>query len=407
MNVSDNEQSAEHLLNAMETHEPAPAYDSYVPMPVPEEPKKKEFSGEVEGLEAAAREVARGREERTAAQVRLQTDDDGVIERTYHRLSDGSKIPLNETISIEKAAEDLSKVRETDLATISPTVGDIQAGIDAARQQYAEAVNPQPTPQVEQQPAIDPQLQAQTEQLGIDPEIAQAIANPKVRAALEAELQQVEQARSQYANAALDAARVSAAAVLAQAPELAQIPSNEIPTALRIMAQTNPQRATQITEALSRTQSLLNASQQARAEQEAITQQRTAAWQKSQDDAYDAATKDDPPEMRAKIAAEAITMLREMGASDAEIQQAWNSPGPLRSAIGQQILRTAAAQRIAQREVALKRDRSPPAPPMRPGTSSGVRGDDGGVAEALARFNANPSPQTGSALLQARRLSRK
>jgi len=62
--------------------------------------------------------------------------------------------------------------------------------------------------------------------------------------------------------------------------------------------------------------------------------------------------------------------------------------------------------KLAERGAVEKRDRSAP-PVQRPGTSSGVRGDDGGVAEALARFNANPTPQNGAALLGARRASRR
>lgn len=396
------DESAENLLNQSTTSEPGIDLDSLRPMPVPVEPKKKEFSSEVEGIEAAAREVAKSREEREAATLRLQTDDDGVIERLYYRNDTGERIPSSEYISIEKAAQDLSDVRQRDLASISPTVGEVQAGIDAARQQYAEAVQPQPT-QPQQQP------QAQTvEAQPQDPnaEIRQVLEQyPAVRQALEAEVQQVEQARAAYAQQARQAAQMAGASLLATFPELANVPTDQLGTAISSIAQVNPQRAQAINAHLERTSALLNMAGKAQEAQAQLQAQQTAAWTKAQDDAYDAMTKDDTPEMRNKIGTEAIAMLREYGASDADIKAAWESPGAFRSAIGQRILRDAAAYRIAQREVVNKVDRSVP-PVQRPGTGQPTNRDSG-VEDAIAKFRANPTPLTGAAVLAARRAARK
>ena len=57
--------SAEDLINSAPTDiERAPAPDSYVPMAesVSEDPRKKEYSGERDGLEAAARDLDKARE---------------------------------------------------------------------------------------------------------------------------------------------------------------------------------------------------------------------------------------------------------------------------------------------------------------------------------------------------------
>jgi hypothetical protein len=61
----------------------------------------------------------------------------------------------------------------------------------------------------------------------------------------------------------------------------------------------------------------------------------------------------------------------------------------------------AAKFRSAQKEVANKVDRSAP-PVFRPGVSQ-PRGNDAGIEAAIRAFKNNPGPQTGAALLQARR----
>jgi hypothetical protein len=183
------------------------------------------------------------------------------------------------------------------------------------------------------------------------------------------------------------------------------IPNDQIGVALKMLARTNPQRAQEISGQLARTQALWNASQQAAAQEQAIAQQRQAAWSKFQDDQYDAMTKGDTPEVKTKLGKEAMAMLREYGATDDEIAAAWHSQGPFRSAVGQRVLRDAAAYRIAQREISSKADRSAPLV-QRPGVSRPHSSDDG-IAAAMAAFNKAPSPKTAADLLTAKRNARR
>src|SRR5262249_44985369 len=112
--------SAETELNVSPNAEQVPAYDSYKPMPTGEvEEKRKTYDSDFDGIKGAAKEVSKAREA-AEPQVQLQTDDENIIQRKYQRLKDGSPIPLNETITAEKGAEDLTRVRETDLQTVNP-----------------------------------------------------------------------------------------------------------------------------------------------------------------------------------------------------------------------------------------------------------------------------------------------
>jgi hypothetical protein len=396
------DESVESMLNQMETSEPGTSADSYVPMPVePEKKKPREFSGEIEGIKDAAREVAKAREERGI------TDADPT-DRSWRWITGdraGQPVDQKVTLTEDQAADGLIAARAQDVQAKYPAAEELAAKVEAARQEYQQHQQGQQPPAPEQPQPAEAQQQQQTEPQDPNAELIRVLEqHPQVREALAAEVAQVEQSRQAYQQASLQAAQLSAAALFSFAPELANMSAQELPGALRLIAQQSPERAAAIQGHIQRTQNLYQASQEAAKQQEAITQQQTARWAKSQDDAYSAMTKDDTPELKTKLGKEAIAMLKEYGASDDEISAAWNSAGPFRSAVGQRILRDAAAYRIAQREVVNKIDRST-VPVQRPGVS-GPR-DDGGVAQALARFNANPTPQNGAALLGARRAARR
>src|SRR5262249_728124 len=186
--------SAETEINTSPNAEQVPDYDSYTPMPTGEpEDKRKTYDSTADGIKGAAKEVSAVRD--AAEPPRLQTDDKGVIERTYHRLADGSRIPLSETISAEKGAEDLTKVRETDLPAVNPSLETMPENIDTVRTEYAawqQGVHPsqvaaqQPTeqPQTQQTP---PHQQQPTEQQ-LHPDVVAALQNENVRNALSAEV---------------------------------------------------------------------------------------------------------------------------------------------------------------------------------------------------------------------------
>src|SRR5262249_39664408 len=174
--------SAETELNVPVNAEEVPAYDSYTPMPTGEpEDKRKRYDSTADGIKDAAKEVSKARD--AAEPPRLQTDEKGIIERTYHRLADGSPIPLHETISAEKGAEYLTKVRLTALQSANPSLQTVADAVDGVRSEYqawqAGQYPNQPQPQPAAQP--DPQMQAQQpteqQQPGIHPDVLAALQN--------------------------------------------------------------------------------------------------------------------------------------------------------------------------------------------------------------------------------------
>jgi hypothetical protein len=333
----------------------------------------------------------------------------------------GDEVPDHYTIEARRAAEDLTRARQGEAATANPTDTDrMTAAVDAMRAAYpgrelpanflqdlqahaeqakqAQEFNQAETVRTEQ-PHVEQPQQSQ------DPadEIRQVLGNnPAVRRALEAELRTVEESRAQHAASAKAAAQVSAASLLANYPELAHVPTDQLQTAIASIAQVNPQRAAQINAHLERTQSLFNAFQQAEGQRATIQQQQMQQWVAAQDAEFDRqVTSKETPESMRKITEDVVALAGEYGIGKEQLAALWQSQPLMRSAPFQRMMVDAARYRAAQREVANKIDRSVP-PVQRPGVAP-LRNDDSGVAAAMKAFHADPSPKSAAALLIARR----
>lgn len=397
------------------THEPEAFYrtaTSFKPLPdYKERPEEKTFSAEKEGLEDAAAELIQSRQAREVAKVAAEAEP---TERGY-RWDGGQGKPVEEhyTLEARRAADDLARVRQQEVEANSPAQ-ELTGAIDevrAAYQQQNAPPQPQPDAPTQAQPADAVQPQPQVEQQQPQPqdpatEIRQVLEqHPAVRNALAAELAATEQHRAAYAQGLRQSATVAAASLLANFPELAQVPTEHLQSAITAIAASNPQRAAAIDAQLGRTQSLFNQYKQAEAAQQQIQAQQMQQWAKQEDERFerDVAAKEDPATMQ-KVKANLVQIAQEAyGISKEDLAHAWQTQPILRTSAFQSVFLDAAKYRLAQRESQSKMDRSVP-PVQRPGVS--VDGNaDTGVERAIARFNANPGPKTGAALLNARRLA--
>src|SRR5262249_49433203 len=155
-----------------------------------------------------------------------------------------------------------------------------------------------------------------------------------VRAALEAEVAHVEQARQQYAQGAKAAATMAAASLLASFPELANVPTDQLQTAVATIGQVNPARAQQINAHLERVQNLYNASQQAEAARQQIQTQRLQNFLATEDAKFEEhVAKHEDAATMAKVKESIIDIAeKDYGVSRAELAQLWNSQPLMRTA---------------------------------------------------------------------------
>src|SRR5262245_4886933 len=243
------DESAENLLNQVpaESVERPPALDSYEPMQRaldPPKEKEKTYSGDHEGIHRAAADLDKARGQQT----------DHIVERQYFKFGEDGK-PTQEridprfTVTAEQAADDLKHARESE-ARDAALVEDIGTAIetDALRAgqtptDYVNNVLAQQQQQAEQQP----QPQPETELPGVDPEIADAIQrSPKLRQALEQTAAGVAHAQQAYAQAVQQAHEVALNFTLGVFPELQGLTQAQVPAALRVLEQSNPQRFNQV-----------------------------------------------------------------------------------------------------------------------------------------------------------------
>jgi hypothetical protein len=242
--------------------EPAPLAD----MPdayATEEPKRKEYHADEEGLRKAAADLDKARESKPET-----------VERTYVTYGGedaGKPRPANETISLERASDDLTRVRGFETAEVQKSLDTATAlEADALRsgqttEQIVDAIlqqqTTQQTPQQPDQKQIQPQPQSEPQ---IDPEIVDALQkSPKLRAALEqtaAQVQQfqqgAEQARQQYAQATHAATQAAIHSMIAAFPEFHGLTVEQMPAALQVLKANSPQRHAEAVQHLSRVDQL-------------------------------------------------------------------------------------------------------------------------------------------------------
>jgi hypothetical protein len=409
------ETSAEHILNQPSaTADRAPTAD-YVRMEdhlAPEPDKRKAYADDESGIKRAAKDLTEARESVTGPKA-----DAEPIDRGYSWLSGdkaGQPVAPNETLTAERAARDLQAVRDFEVSSQQPAPEAIAAGIDEARANYLG--QQQPTAQPEQ-PPVDPaatEFARQAAEQGIDPEIAAAISNPKVRAALESELATVENARRQYHESLVQSAQLAGASLLASFPELSNVPTNQLHTAIQAIQQVNPQRAAAINAHLEKTQSLLNAVKQVSQQQQAVhaqeqqlQSQRMQQFIENENARFENEVIAKEPEVAKRVKENAVQILTEdYGIPKDALAQAWNTTPVLRTKEFQSLVYDAIKYRMAAKEIGSKRDRTPPPPVQKPNVSAAHGSNDGVVDAAMARFKSDPSVQNAAKLLQARRGNR-
>jgi hypothetical protein len=286
-----------------------PMSDAYAPPP-PE--PAKEYSSDLDGIKEVARDLEDERRRR-----RGDSDSEPTPRNYVHIGGDrhGEAMPENQTISLERASDDLTRQRAAEVQAAQPMQAEVASAIDQARANYAAAQQATQQQPEQQQP---PDVQAQQPVDGIDAEIRQALENPKIRQALEAEVQAAENARQQYANATRQAAQLAGASLLAAYPELANVPSNQLQTAIQVIGVRDPQRAQAINAHLERVQALFNASQQAQQAQQqiqaqrvAIEQQRVAEFFKAEDAKFEKSIANESAETKRAVTDNGARILQD------------------------------------------------------------------------------------------------
>jgi hypothetical protein len=307
------------------------------------------------------------------------------IERSYTQLGGekaGQVMPPDETVPLDRAARDLAGIRQAEGEALAAAEDlEIQRAVDQLRS------GDQQQQPVEQQPEVPPVQQPEATPGG-DPDVSRLLAeNPKLlevmkayqyqadqaaAAAQQQAAQQAEALRQQYQSVIAQNAATAAAALVAEFPELNNVPADQLNTAIQIVSRQNPNRAAAMIQRIAAVRTLVGQHEQA--QQHQIQMQQAAAQQqwnqaaKQHDDAFERwSASQDPPQRVAEIKEVAWQLLREDGWSDHQIVQAWHFSPEFRSVTAQKNLYRAAKSVLVARSAKQKIDRTPPVV-QRPGS---------------------------------------
>jgi hypothetical protein len=183
--------------------------------------------------------------------------DDPVVPIEYQRLDTGEKAPTNETVDLDRVAKDLStyhgqqadEMRRTDDADIARYVDGMRAEVleanpdlakelglskeeiaaaKAAKAEEAFEATAQTRPNESVEPTSEPDADDPYSNIeGLEPETREALKKPQVRAFLETNAAETDQAVQSYKTGLQTAHSFAQAAVVTLVPELAQIPPEQ------------------------------------------------------------------------------------------------------------------------------------------------------------------------------------
>ena len=330
----------------------------------------------------------------------------------------GERVPANQVVSKEQAAHDLASVRAAEADAFERERNEALARVlDEFKIQAGEPVT---TPENDaayerlmagQQEQLQPQPE-HTEVPGVDPKIAQAFQNPKIRAVLEQVNQGVEQTKQAYQQAVQHNALVGLAVLNSAFPEMNGLNTlAEINAALRVMpperAQAYRQHLGQVTalaEAYRRQEGELQQQRQALQAQQYQQAQATFERFAAEHDAQ--VLTNDPPETVAAIRNALVDEARAAGISENELKQVYNTNSAMRHSFVQNLLADGMRFRLAQRSVSRAASRSIPHV-VRPGSPAEMQTrTEAALAEAQAKLKPSMSAKEAAAYVIARRAAR-
>jgi hypothetical protein len=320
--------------------------------------------------------------------------------QSTHGEHRGEKRPPHETIDIDRAAKDLADLRRAEADAQEALANHArQKEIDADRAEGIQAA----LDRLEGLPPVEPQpVEQQPQQTnGVDPEIARALENPKIREAINQQIQQSEIARQAYAGAVSQLQDAALATLLQAAPELAGVRGDQIPVVVQAIAKSNPQRAEQIAHAVRNAQQNLGVVEQHRQQAVQHQAQQLKTQMDAWDNEYDKVTANDPDIKR--VRAEVINVARDhYGIPEKDLAHAWQNEAWIHHPAVQRMITDAVRYRLAQQ--AVQKAPRPAGRVLKPGmvdTAGAV--DYTELTQKMGDFARQPTAKSGAAALMARR----
>ena len=250
----------------------------YASEPLHEPPKKEpDLIAETDNAEGV-HELAQHLEAKWKNSGLSDSGESPIIDRRYINHATGEDIPQDKIITLKEAARDLDIVHKVEAAQHQQNAdADLASKVDDARTQWHYENNPEFRAQADaliaQQQPEQPQHQPQQPeaQQPADPndEFVKAwqSTDPRVKAALEAQLAQVTAAQQAYIDAAKQQAQFVARSVFHDFPELQNQSAEGMQAVVNAYSRTNPERAAAIQARVHDAMQVAQAAEQAQQQQ--------------------------------------------------------------------------------------------------------------------------------------------
>ena len=253
----------------------------------------------------------------------------------------------------------------------------------------------------EPQPEADPTNEQPQDPL--NEKLARVLEDPDVLAAFTQEAEQIEAAKQNYIEAAKYTHNLGVAAALSDFPELSGVSAADLPVALNVMGNQNPERAQAARDRINKLVESHKSLQELHHNAAQQQQQQLTTWAAHQDQLFDRSVSSIPKEQVRAIADRVPEIAEKVyGISRANLLREFQTNPTVRSAAFQRMMFDAAKYHLAQEGA--RNARHPIPQVQRPGTSEDRPSRDSAAIErAQHAFAANPNAKNAAALLIARR----
>jgi hypothetical protein len=380
---------------------------------------------------AAEREFSTGREAADALAKKRRKQNHAAPETRPVQYQDerGRAAPKNETVTLERAADDLKVSRITDASAKEINDrDDLARDVDNLRAKAGVPTDPTYTDQTQIDPRVfgDPRshLQPQQPQIeqhiqpappGIDPDLHLAFQNPKIRNAVEKEVNTAtltaQTAQAHYAENVQVAQEIALGSINAAFPEMAGIRTQgQMQQLLNHLQQTNPQRAQQAQQMLQNFARLHAERGNMERQKQQIERQHFQRESSLQDAAFAKSLAHVPAQQRESVAREAISYAQSLGISEQVLTHLLNTNPIMRHSAFRKMMYDAAAGSLARKQLEAQRQQNRSHVPyvQRPG--SGVPGTTAQSANLQAlsqKLNVTGGAREAADLLIAMRSQRR
>jgi hypothetical protein len=398
----------------------------YRSMPEPQKREERTFGT---GREAAG-ELAEKRRKRGHVPDAVQPIE--------YRDDRGRKISDKETITPERGADDLKVKRQTDATAkelgdrnqLARDVDKLRANAGAPTQiDWNASVDlnaPAPDARLfgdpgshfpPQQPQIDPQHLPQEMRPappGIDPDLHLAFQNPKVRQAVETEVNKAvttaTTAQRHYAENVVAAQEIALGSINAAFPEMAGVKTQaQMQEVLSRLQQTNPQRFQQAQVMLQNFARLHVERQNMERQKQHYERQNFQRESAVQDAAFAKSLANVPAQQRESVAREAISYAASLGIDERTLTHLLNTNPIMRHSAFRRMMFDAAAGSLARKGLAAQRqqNRAQVPPVIRPGSGAPrTTAQSANLQQLSARLTQSGDAKDAAALLTALRRQR-